>query len=107
MGADRTVVHFKRVIPEVLLIDNPLDARRLIDTVLTPLRSSPALIETLRAYLSCGLSVRLTAQHLSIHENTVSYRLRRILQLLELENTSRLLRPDVLLALRADELDWD
>lgn len=107
MGADRTVVHFTRVIPEVLLIDNPLDARRLIDTVLTPLRSSPALIETLRAYLSCGLSVRLTAQHLSIHENTVSYRLRRILQLLELENTSRLLRPDVLLALRADELGRD
>ncbi|WP_326638752.1 helix-turn-helix domain-containing protein [Streptosporangium sp. NBC_01755] len=83
---------------------SPLDARRLVDTVLTPLRPSPALIETLRAYLACGLSVRLTAQHLSIHENTVSYRLRRILGLLELDGSSRLLRPDVLLALRADEL---
>lgn len=104
MGADRVVVHFERVIPEVLLIGNPLDAGRLVDTVLTPLRPSPVLIETLRTYLACGLSVRLTAQHLSIHENTVSYRLRRILRLLDLDAPSRLLRPDVLLALRADEL---
>ncbi|GHE48789.1 hypothetical protein GCM10017673_58020 [Streptosporangium violaceochromogenes] len=105
MGAGRAVVHFRRVIPEVLLIDNPLDARRLVDTVLTPLRPSPALVETLRAHLSCGLSVRLTAQRLAVHENTVSYRLRRILQLLGLNTASELLRPDILLALRADELD--
>ncbi|WP_326821611.1 PucR family transcriptional regulator [Streptosporangium sp. NBC_01756] len=104
MGTDRTVVHFRCVIPEVLLISNPLDARRLADTVLTPLRPNLVLIETLRAYLSCGLSVRLTARHLSVHENTVSYRLRRILELLELDDASQLLRPDVILALRADEL---
>ncbi|WP_283137656.1 PucR family transcriptional regulator [Rhizohabitans arisaemae] len=104
MGADRTVVPFERVIPEVFLIENPLDARRLTEAVLTPLRQSPVLIETLRVFLAAGLSTRITAQRLAVHDNTVSYRLRRILQLLGAASPAELVRADVLLALRADEL---
>ncbi|MDF5756036.1 helix-turn-helix domain-containing protein [Spongiactinospora sp. TRM90649] len=104
MGADRAVVPFERVVPEVLLLGNPIDARLLRDTILTPLRASPALVETLRVFLTSGLSTRVTAQRLSIHENTVSYRVRRILGLLGAESAAELVRPDVLLALRADEL---
>lgn len=104
MGADRAVVPFERVIPEVLLIGNPLDATRLTETILGPLRTSPALVKTLRVHLANGLSTRATAHELSVHENTVGYRLRRILQLLDAEQPADLVRPDVLLALRADEL---
>ncbi|GII95183.1 PucR family transcriptional regulator [Sinosporangium siamense] len=104
MGADRAVIPFERVIPEVLLIDNPLDARRLADTILAPLRQSPALVETLRVFLATGLSTRLTARRLRIHENTVSYRVRRVVQLLGVDSAAELVRADVLLALRAEEL---
>ncbi|MFC4117128.1 PucR family transcriptional regulator [Nonomuraea zeae] len=104
MKADRAVVPFERVIPEVLLIGNPLDATRLTETILGPLRTSPALVTTLRVHLANGLSTRATAHQLSVHENTVSYRLRRILQLLNAEQPADLVRPDILLALRADEL---
>ncbi|MFI0420299.1 PucR family transcriptional regulator [Spongiactinospora sp. 9N601] len=104
MRADRVVVPFERVVPEVLLLGNPLDARLLADTILRPLRPSPALIETLRVFLTAGLSTRVTAQRLSIHENTVSYRIRRILTLLGAGSAADLVRPDILLALRAEEL---
>ncbi|PZG48884.1 hypothetical protein C1I98_12100 [Spongiactinospora gelatinilytica] len=104
MRADRVVVPFERVVPEVLLLGNPLDARLLADTILRPLRPSPALIETLRVFLAAGLSTRITAQRLSIHENTVSYRIRRILTLLGAGSAAELVRPDILLALRAEEL---
>ncbi|RBQ15645.1 hypothetical protein DP939_33680 [Spongiactinospora rosea] len=102
--ADRVVVPFERVVPEVLLLGNPLDARLLADTILRPLRPSPALIETLRVFLTTGLSTRVTAQRLAIHENTVSYRVRRILTLLGAGSAADLVRPDILLALRAEEL---
>ncbi|MCG5215774.1 helix-turn-helix domain-containing protein [Streptosporangium sp. KLBMP 9127] len=105
MRADRVVVPFENVIPEVLLIGNPLDARRLTDSILTPLRGSPALVETLRVFLTSGLSTRTTARLLAVHENTVTYRVRRITRLLNAETPADLVRADVLLALRADELN--
>lgn len=104
MGADRTVVEFRTVVLEVLLLDNPLDARQLASTVLGPLGENHTLLETLRTLLSSGLSARTTARRLSIHENTVANRVRRILSLMGLDSTAQLTRADILLALRVQEL---
>lgn len=41
----------------------------------------PVLIETLRAYLANGRSVRATAHELFVHENTLRYRLARFEEL--------------------------
>lgn len=104
-GADRTVVEFGSVILEVLLLDNPLDAHDLATAVLGPLRGNDRLVETLDAYLAQGLSVRATAVQLAVHENTVGNRLRRVVDLMGLGSPAELVRADVLLALRAREIE--
>jgi PucR C-terminal helix-turn-helix domain/GGDEF-like domain len=52
----------------------PAGARRLAD-------ADGALAATLRAYAACDLNVARTAQRLTVHPNTVHYRLRRVHEL--------------------------
>lgn len=103
-GVDRAVVPFDQVIADVMLIENPLDARRLAAGLLDPLTGHAQLVDTVRAYLATGMSVRRTAEQLGVHENTVSYRLRRVVELLGLTGPEQLARADLLLALRAVDL---
>ena len=107
LGRRRATAFFEDVLPEVLLRDNPVTARRLVKARLGPLLDRPALLETLVAYLDAGLSLRATARVLRIHENTASYRLQRILELLGAENPAALVRADLLLALLAQRLTAD
>jgi sugar diacid utilization regulator len=100
---NRPVVRFVDVVPEVLLQESPLSARTMVQAVLGPIDHGD-LVETLQTFLSSGLSVRATARRLHVHENTVSYRIKRVLEAFELDSVDDLVRPDVLLALRAREL---
>lgn len=107
LGRRRATAFFEDVLPEVLLRDNPVTARRLVKARLGPLLDRPALLETLVAYLDAGLSLRAAARVLRIHENTASYRLQRVLELLGAENPAALVRADLLLALLAQRLTAD
>ncbi|MFI7066762.1 PucR family transcriptional regulator [Kribbella sp. NPDC050124] len=102
----RAVTRFDNVIPEVMINENPGLSAQMVGTVLGPLRKGD-LLETLRTFLSSGLSTRATAAALRVHENTVAYRLRRICELLGIGSSAELVRVDVVLALRALELERD
>jgi hypothetical protein len=104
VGRRRTTAYFEDVLPEVLLRDNPVTARRLVTARLGGLLDRPPLLETLVAYLESGLSLRATAKALRVHENTASYRLRRILDLLDVARPAALVRADLQLALLAHKL---
>jgi DNA-binding PucR family transcriptional regulator len=61
-------------------------ARRLISAGTTALlaadeRQNGALCATLRSYAECDLNVARTAERLTVHPNTVHYRLRRVREL--------------------------
>ncbi len=101
VGAGRSLVPYSKVIPEVLLEQNPLTSRQLVRSTLGPLLAHPQLLETLSTYVDKGLSVRRTAEALTVHENTIAYRLRRLTQLLGYQSPSDLVRLDVLMSLRA------
>ncbi len=103
-GRARQVVPFVDVLPEVLLLHNPDTARRLVTSRLGPLLDRPPLIDTLRAYLASGLSVRRTAATLGVHHNTVTYRLTTIRDRTGRNPATALATPDLLLALRALDL---
>lgn len=59
-------------------LTRPGPARDELAVLLRPLTAHPDLLETLRAFLACGLDRRRTAAHLQVHPNTVDYRLRRV-----------------------------
>ncbi|MCM4076514.1 PucR family transcriptional regulator [Paractinoplanes hotanensis] len=99
------VVEFATVAADVLLLENPLDARQVVDSTLGPLLGKPALVETLRVYLHTGLSTRATAAALRLHENTVTYRVRQITDALHVDSATALVRADILMALRFHQLD--
>jgi len=74
------------LLPELLLARSPQLAAALRARVLGPLedyasKRSPELLDTLEAFVGCSLDRRRTAERLSIHANTLDYRLRRIEQL--------------------------
>jgi DNA-binding PucR family transcriptional regulator len=48
-------------------------------------RRDTTLVETLRAFLRHGFSAAATAEALIVHPNTISYRLRRIEELLGID----------------------
>ena len=98
-------MEFAAVAADVLLLENPLDSRQVIRSALGPILARPQLIETLATYLRCGLSTRATAVTLELHENTVSYRMRQITEALRMSGPSDLVRADILMALRARELE--
>jgi hypothetical protein len=97
------IARFEDVVPEVLLRENPASARAMVRGVLGPVDHGD-FIETLQTFLASGLSVRATARQLQVHENTVSYRVKRILEAMGLSSVKGLVRPDILLALRAREV---
>jgi len=105
VGRRRITAYYVDVLPEVLLRDNPVTARRLVDARLGALLDHPHLLETLVSFLDEGLSLRATAKALHIHENTASYRVRRILELLDVAEPAALVRVDLLLALLAHRLN--
>jgi hypothetical protein len=100
---NRRIARFEEVVPEVLLRESPGSARAMVRAVLGPIDHGD-LIETLQSFLTSGLSVRATARHLHVHENTVSYRVKRIVEAMGVDSTNNLVRPDILLALRARDL---
>jgi len=82
--SDRVVV-FDDVLIDHVLRSNP-HAARIIEDALGPLRDyderrNTALVDTLRTYLDTGLNVTRSAHALSVHANTVVYRLDRIREL--------------------------
>jgi sugar diacid utilization regulator len=81
-------------------------AKEIVRTVLAPVdalseESSRELIETLDAYLSCQGSVTEAASRLFIHRNTVTYRMRKARELLEVDLTDPEQRLAVQMACRA------
>ena len=100
---DLPIARFEEVVPEVLLRENPASARAMTLAVLGAIDHGD-LIETLQVFLTSGLSVRATARQLQVHENTVSYRVKRILEAMGVSSANNLVRPDILLALRARDV---
>ncbi|RPK90041.1 MULTISPECIES: helix-turn-helix domain-containing protein [Streptomyces] len=68
-------------------LTRPGPALAKLSSLLAPLAGKPELLETLRAYLSCAMDRRSTAERLSVHPNTLDYRLRRITGLTGLDAT--------------------
>lgn len=71
----------------LLQVKRPEELIDFMHGVLRPLydydgRRDTTLVETLRAFLRCGFSAAATAEALFVHPNTVSYRLRRIQEIL-------------------------
>lgn len=71
----------------LLQVKRPEELIDFMNHVLRPLyeydgRRDTTLVETLRAFLRCGFSAAATAEVLIVHPNTVSYRLRRIEEIL-------------------------
>ncbi|MEU6840530.1 helix-turn-helix domain-containing protein [Streptomyces sp. NPDC046716] len=78
-------------LPDVLLeyqLMRPGPARDELAGLIRPLTARPELLDTVRAYLRCGLDRRRTAQELRVHPNTVDYRLRRAAEISGLDVTT-------------------
>jgi DNA-binding PucR family transcriptional regulator len=101
------IVHsHDRVIPYLVLAQNPLLADRFVRDSLGPLldpetRNRAQLTETLEAYLSTG-AVKDAATALDLHRHTVLYRLERVKELLgvDLDVPANRLRLQLALDLR-------
>ena len=66
-----------------------------------------SLVQTLKTYLNCGGSTKLTSQILFTHYNTVTYRLEKIQSLLDVDMEDSNLRMQLMVALTLDQLlDW-
>jgi sugar diacid utilization regulator len=85
-----TGIRGRAIALEDVLVDHMLHssphAQRILDTALQPLfeydrRHHSELLETLRAYLAADANLTKTARLLTVHPNTVVYRLRRIREL--------------------------
>jgi sugar diacid utilization regulator len=85
-----TGIRGRAVVLDDVLVDHMLraspHARRILEETLRPLveydRAHRAeLVQTLRAYLSAGTNLTQSARLLTVHANTVVYRLRRIREL--------------------------
>jgi sugar diacid utilization regulator len=98
---------------EDVIVDHMLrssaHAQRLLDRTLRPLQEYDAahraeLVETLRAYIATGTNLAKSARMLTVHANTVVYRLRRIRELTgrDPQATDELMV--LYLALKLDEL---
>ncbi|MFG2819836.1 PucR family transcriptional regulator [Kitasatospora sp. NPDC048365] len=76
------------LLDDVLLeyqLSRPSPARDRLATLLAPLAGRPELLDTLRAFLACGLDRRQAAARLQVHPNTVDYRLRKATELTGLD----------------------
>lgn len=76
------------LLPERAMAGDLLARTSLIERYYTPLASnSPDLLATLRTYLDTGGSLEACARELYVHANTVRYRLKRIMEEVELDPT--------------------
>jgi len=67
------------LLPERVLVGDPLARRTLVAQAFEPLAASQgALLETISAYLGAGRSPEAAARTLYVHPNTVRYRLKRV-----------------------------
>ncbi|MEV6657536.1 PucR family transcriptional regulator [Nocardia fluminea] len=62
-------------------LTRPSAVRRYLDAILNPLDDHPILMETLCTHLANNLNRRRTARQLSVHMNTIDYRLKSIRKL--------------------------
>lgn len=62
-------------------LTRPSAVRRHLDAILNPLDDHPILMETLCTHLANNLNRRRTARQLSVHMNTIDYRLKSIRKL--------------------------
>jgi sugar diacid utilization regulator/GAF domain-containing protein len=74
----------------LLQVKRPEELIDFMRSTLAPLydydqRRDTTLVETLRAFLRCGCNATTTAETLIVHPNTVTYRLRRIEELLHVD----------------------
>ncbi|MBF6170517.1 PucR family transcriptional regulator [Nocardia blacklockiae] len=67
------------------LVASGVAARPGLATVLAPLDTQPLLAETLEVFVDSGFNQLATARQLSIHRNTVTYRLARVHELTGLD----------------------
>ncbi len=72
------VTQCTEVILEVLLAHNQWVSEKIVGSRLASIVDKPHLVETLRAYIDCDMSLQRTAEELYVHPNTVAYRLRQI-----------------------------
>ncbi|MFF9062874.1 PucR family transcriptional regulator [Streptomyces sp. NPDC014882] len=68
-------------------LTRPGPALAQLSSLLAPLAGKPELLATLKAYLSSDMDRRGAAERLSVHPNTLDYRLRRITALTGLDAT--------------------
>jgi PucR-like helix-turn-helix protein/diguanylate cyclase with GGDEF domain len=103
-GRSREAVHYDDVLVDLLLVRDHGLTTHLAKRGLAGLVDQPHLVQTLRVYLDSGPSASDTAKALSVHQNTVNYRLRRIRELTGYDprNIDNLLL--LRLALRAQDL---
>ncbi|WP_245664927.1 PucR family transcriptional regulator [Nocardia sienata] len=66
-------------------ITRPGTGRTVLVQRLGPLDEHPELLRTLRIYIDTGLNRQRTARSLSVHPNTIDYRLQRISELIGLD----------------------
>ena len=77
-GAPRPVAA-RELLPERALLGDPIALVALETEVMRPLGDAdPALTQTLDAYLDSGGAIEACARKLTVHPNTVRYRLKRI-----------------------------
>lgn len=75
------VLRYDAVLLDVLANADRDAGSALVHRYLTPLSGRPQLIETIRSFAACDLSIRRAAEELIVHPNTVVYRLERIREL--------------------------
>lgn len=72
------------VLPERALAGDPLARRELIHTIYEPLRDHALdLLGTLWTYFETGHSLEATARELFVHPNTVRYRLKKVIEVVD------------------------
>jgi sugar diacid utilization regulator len=74
----------------LLQVERPDELIEFMHAMLSPLRAyderrDTTLVTTLRAFLKCGCNATATAESLIVHPNTISYRLHRIEELLDVD----------------------
>ena len=72
------------VFPERALAGDPLARRALIQGIYEPLRDHPLdLLGTVWTYFETGHSLEATARELFVHPNTVRYRLKKVIEVID------------------------
>jgi sugar diacid utilization regulator len=88
LGGKAGVHELRTLGPAAFFAPSSPSRRNLAALVLDPLRSHPAALDTLRAYLALDLSVAETAAQLQVHRHTVRNHLERVFNLTGLDPRS-------------------